>query len=86
MIEIFGSNCIKCERLQRNVHNSLVETGISAEIREVKDPDELASLGVMTVPTLMIDGQIVSKGRNLSIKELNAILTEFQSRSSNDSD
>ncbi len=79
IIEIYGSNCIKCERLHRNVQNSLLETRISAEVREVNDPDELTAIGVTTIPTLIIDGQIVSKGRIVSIKELNVILKGFQS-------
>ena len=77
-IEIFGSNCIKCERMQRNVRNSLLETGLSAEVLEVNDPDVMASRGVMAIPTLIIDGEVVSKGRLISIKELNGILKRLQ--------
>ncbi len=77
-IEIFGSNCIKCERMQRNVRNSLLETGLSAEVLEVNDPDVMTSRGVMAIPTLIIDGEVVSKGRLISIKELNGILKRLQ--------
>lgn len=73
-IEIFSSGCVRCERLQRNIRSSLLENGITAEVIEVNDPDEMVSRGVRTVPSLIIDGKVMSEGRMLTIKELNGIL------------
>ncbi len=73
-IEVFGTGCAKCERLERNVLNALTEKGMDADVEKVTDPDEMVSKGIMMTPALMIDGELVVAGRVATIKEINDIL------------
>jgi small redox-active disulfide protein 2 len=59
-IEVLGSGCPNCNRLEANARKALVMAGVEAEVRHVTDPREIVSRGVMSTPGLVIDGQVVS--------------------------
>ena len=65
-IEVLGSGCAKCKRLEKNVKKALKKAGIEAEISKVEDINEIMNMGVMITPALAIDGNVVSTGKVLS--------------------
>jgi len=72
-IEVLGAGCPKCRKAKENVEKAVAETGVEAEIAEVKDLKTIADYGVMLTPALAIDGEIKSVGKVPSpddIKEL----------------
>lgn len=62
-IKVIGTGCEKCDKLYNNVKEALEETGIQAEVEKIEDLMEIVKLGVMTSPSLMIDGKLVVSGR-----------------------
>jgi len=73
-IEILGTGCMKCKRLQKNVEIAVKEMGIDAEIRKVDDITEIMDRGVMLTPALAVDGEIKISGRVADVNELKEIL------------
>lgn len=73
-IEIFGSGCRKCKRLEKEVRTAVNELGMQAEIEKVEDLEEITARGVMMTPALAIDGEIKSSGKLLSSREIKEIL------------
>lgn len=69
-IEILGIGCPKCKILYENVKKAAGEKGIQAEIIKVEDIDKITDYGVMMTPALVIDGEIKSSGKVLSIEEI----------------
>ena len=72
-IKVLGGGCDDCDRFYENVLIALGELGADAEVERVEDLIEIVKLGVMSVPTLIIDGKIVLLGQHASaerIKEL----------------
>jgi len=69
-IEILGMGCPKCEILYENAKKAVGEKGIQAEIIKVEDIDKIADYGVMMTPALVIDGEVKSSGKVLSIEEI----------------
>ncbi len=63
VIEVLGSGCPNCQRLEANAREAVAQVGIEAEIRKVTDYAEIASRGVMNTPGLVIDGKVVSTGK-----------------------
>jgi small redox-active disulfide protein 2 len=62
-IEVFGTGCPKCNMLEANVRKVLKELGVKAEVVKVTSIDEMVERGLMTVPAMVIDGELVVAGR-----------------------
>ena len=73
-IKIYGTGCPKCKMLAANAAAALAEDGISAEIEKVTDIDAIVARGILSTPTLEIDGEIVASGRVLSPREIRQII------------
>ncbi|MDI9492647.1 MAG: thioredoxin family protein [Bacillota bacterium] len=69
-IKILGTGCSKCEKLEKNVETALHEMNIEATVSKVEDLLELVSYGVMSTPGLVIDDEVKSVGRVLSVNEI----------------
>ena len=62
-IEVLGSGCANCKRLEANAREAVDIAGIEAEIVKVTDYAEIAARGVLSTPGLVIDGEVRSAGR-----------------------
>ena len=69
-IKVIGSGCEKCDTLYSNVLDAVKELGCEAEIEKVEDLIEIVKLGVMTAPSLMVDGKLVISGRVAKKEEI----------------
>lgn len=75
-IEVLGSGCPNCRRLEANAREAIVIAGIEARIVKVTDDREIARHGILSTPGLVIDGQIRSYGRIPSAGDIATWLTE----------
>lgn len=55
-----------CNALEKNVKEALSELGMTDEIDHVTDFGQIAAMGVMSTPALVIDNKVVSMGKVLS--------------------
>ena len=62
-IEVLGSGCANCQKLEQNAREAVAMAGVEAEVVKVTDYAEIASHGVMNTPGLVIDGEVKSAGR-----------------------
>ena len=62
-IEVLGSGCANCQKLEKNAREAVGMAGVEAEVVKVTDYAEIASRGVMNTPGLIIDGEVKSTGR-----------------------
>ena len=75
-IKVIGTGCDKCDQLYDNVKLALVELGQEAQIEKVEDLLEIVKLGVMTSPSLMIDGKLVLSGQTASKEKIIKLLSK----------
>lgn len=61
-IQVLGPGCAQCEGLEREVMVVMSENGVAAELEHVRDVAEIARLGVMGVPALLINGDVKAVG------------------------
>jgi small redox-active disulfide protein 2 len=73
-IEILGTGCAKCKALHENVKKALEESGKSAEVVKVQDIPSIMEHGVMSLPALVIDGEVKFSGRLASAGEIKGML------------
>ena len=73
-IKVIGSGCPDCSRLYDNTVAALAELGIDAEVEKIGDLIEIVKLGVMSAPSLMVEGKLVVSGKVASQKEIVKLL------------
>ena len=73
-VKILGSGCKKCNELEANTRQALIQLGMDTAIDHVTDFTQIASFGVMTTPALVIDGKVVAYGKVLKTDEVINIL------------
>jgi small redox-active disulfide protein 2 len=77
-IEILGIGCPKCKMLTANVENAVKELGIQAEIVKVADINKITDYGVMMTPALVVNEEVKSSGKLLSVEQIKEILSSVQ--------
>ena len=69
-IEVLGTGCAKCDRLEAMVRAAADSLGLSYEITHVRDINAIVQRGVMIPPALVVDGKVVVSGRLPSEAEI----------------
>lgn len=62
LVKIYGSGCPTCNKLKQLVEAIVKKNHIEAEVQYSSDYAEMAQLGIMSVPAIVIDGQVKSSG------------------------
>ena len=75
-IQIAGPGCPRCQTTETNVINACAQLDLAVDISHIYDVKEIAKLGVMATPAVIVDGKIVMSGRVPTVGELKAILSE----------
>ena len=73
-IEVLGTGCGKCKRVEKNARDAVAKLGIEADIVKVEDLQEIIDRGVMMTPALFIDGDAKAVGRIPSVEEIMSML------------
>ena len=73
-IEVLGSGCAKCKRLEDNVRKAAQELGIKTEIKKIEDIGKIMEYGIMMTPGLIINGETKAIGRVPNVEELKGML------------
>jgi small redox-active disulfide protein 2 len=75
-IKVLGTGCAKCKALEKATREAVEKTGVSAMVTKVEDIVEIMKYNVMTTPALVVDGEIVVKGKVPSVDEISKLLTK----------
>lgn len=62
-IEILGTGCPKCKKLNELAEEAVNELNLSAEIIKITDINKIIDYGVMLTPALVIDGDVKVAGK-----------------------
>ena len=62
-IEILGTGCAKCNKLEENAKKAVQLAGTEATVTKVSDLAQIANYGVMITPALVLDGQVKVVGK-----------------------
>jgi len=69
-IEILGTGCAKCNQLEAVVKEAVAKSGKFVQIEKVDDMIKIMEYQVVSTPALVIDGNVVSTGKVLSVDEV----------------
>ena len=73
-IQVLGSGCPNCKRLEKYARMAVAQMGIEATITHVTDMQEIMTYQILSTPGLVIDGQVVSSGRVPAIAEISSMI------------
>jgi small redox-active disulfide protein 2 len=76
-IKILGSTgCSNCQKLEANMKQVLAELKIEAEVEKVNDMEKIMSYGIMSVPAIVVDDEVISYGVVPTVPEIKNLLTK----------
>ena len=79
-VKIIGEGCPNCSRLYDNTLAALAELGMEADIQKVGNLIDIVKLGVLSAPSLMVDGKLLIAGKVASRKEIVKVLKKHTGR------
>ncbi len=62
-IKVCGPGCANCTKAENIVKEAVAAAGVDAEILKITDFAEMAKLGVLSTPAIVIDGKIKCVGK-----------------------
>jgi len=75
-IKVIGTGCDKCDQLYENTKSAIDELDLNANIEKVEDLIEMVKLGVMSSPSLMVDGKLVVSGHIVSKEKIIELISK----------
>lgn len=80
-IKVLGTGCSKCKTLEQSVREVTNELAIEASIEKITDFKEIAKMGIMMTPGLVINGKVKVSGKVPTKAELTNIITSVLAES-----
>lgn len=77
-IKILGPGCSRCRTLENNVREAVKELSINAKITKVDDIVDIMNYNIINTPGFVIDEDVVTAGRLLSVTQVKKILNKYQ--------
>lgn len=76
-IKVLGSGCKNCQALLQNTKAAAADMNLPADIEYVTDMKEVAKYGVMSMPALVVNEQVVSMGKVLKPADVQKLLKKI---------
>lgn len=73
-IKVLGTGCAGCKALHETVIKAVAELNLSADVIKEEDLMKIMGYNVMSLPALVIDEKVVSKGKRLSLEEVKSFI------------
>ncbi len=73
-IKVLGPGCANCVKLEKAVREAIEELGIDAQVTKVSEIQDIMSYGVLSMPALVVDGQVRMAGRVPGKDEIRKLL------------
>ena len=69
-IEILGTGCAKCKTLEELTKQALAKIGGFHTVEKVEDIMKIMEYGVVSTPGLVVNGEVKSTGKLLTVDEI----------------
>ena len=73
-IKVLVTGCPSCKALFNTVQEAVAQLGIEATVVKEEDLMNIMAYNVMSLPAIVVDEVVVSKGRKLNVEEVKALL------------
>ncbi|MDI6700128.1 MAG: thioredoxin family protein [bacterium] len=76
-IQILGTGCPKCIKLEENAIQAANELNLEFEIEKIKDIQKIIEMGVRMTPAIAVDGRVLAYGHVLSPEGIKKLLKDY---------
>lgn len=76
-IKVLGAGCASCRQQYENAKEAVKNMGLSVEVAYITDMAKVMEYGVMSMPALVVNEKVVSKGRVLKAADVEKLLHEL---------
>ena len=74
IIKVLGTGCAKCKSTIAAAEEAVRQTGADAQVIKVDDIQEIMKYNILRTPALVLDEEVMIKGRVPSVEEIAAML------------
>lgn len=75
-IKVCATGCSHCSAMRENTREAAALLGLEDELENISDFREIARLGVMSTPSLIVDGRLVSSGKVMKPEQIAELIKE----------
>lgn len=73
-IKVLGAGCKSCHEQYENAKAAVKSMGLSIEVEYITDMEKVMAYGVMSMPAIVVNEQIVSMGKVLKTNDVEQLL------------
>lgn len=74
---VLGSIGPKCKTMYKEVKIAISEMGYTDEVLFIKDNEEILKFGVVNSPALVVDGKVVTYGKQLVAEDVKELFKKY---------
>lgn len=76
-VKVLGAGCKSCHELYENAQAAVKALGLPIEVEYITDMEKVMAYGVMRMPALVVNEQVVSMGQVLKAAEVEKLLRKL---------
>ena len=76
-IKVLGAGCKSCHEQHENVKKAVANMSLDAEVEYITDMEKVMSYGVMRMPAIVVNEQVVSFGKVLKAAQVETFLKKL---------
>lgn len=73
-IKILGIGCPSCKKLEENTKQAILELEMEVEVEKVTDMEKIMGYGIMSLPAIVLDDEVLSYGAVPSVADIKKLL------------
>lgn len=77
-VKVLGAGCKFCHQQFENAKQAIKNMGLNVEVEYITDMEKVMSYGVMMMPALVVNEQVVSAGKVLNAADVEKLLLKLE--------
>ena len=73
-VKVLGAGCKSCHEQYENAKTAVKAMGLSVEVEYITDMEKVMAYGVMSMPAIVVNEQVVSMGKVLKAADVEKLL------------
>ena len=76
-VKVLGAGCKSCHELYDNTKAVVSSLGLNVEVEYITDMEKIMAYGVMSMPAIVVNDQVVSMGKVLKASDVEKLLRKL---------
>ena len=76
-VKVLGAGCKSCHELYEHTKAAVSSLGLNVEVEYITDMEKIMAYGVMSMPAIVVNDQVVSMGKVLKASDVEKLLRKL---------